>query len=106
MAVEVEEKSAANMEISAVFEEIRDVVRADARGRIVLGAEFSGKNFMVARSANGDLLLTPVAMIPEREVWLYSGSEEAQAFWRGMEQSRNGQVVKGEDFTKYLAEEE
>ncbi len=58
------------LEPNAVFEDIKDAIKADEKGRVLLGRDFAGKNYRVAMSANGEILLTPIVAIPERDLWL------------------------------------
>lgn len=41
------------------FEETNEAVRADDKGRVILGNRCSGKQFRVSVSMDGDVLLTP-----------------------------------------------
>ena len=59
------------LERDTVFEDIKDSIKADEKGRVILGRDAAGKNYRVSKSANGEILLTPVVVIPERDMWLY-----------------------------------
>lgn len=84
-----------------VFEEIKDAVRADDKGRVILGHKFSGKQFRVLVSADGDVLLTPVTTIPEREIWLYKNPEALMLFHKGLAEAAAGKVTPAEDFSQF-----
>jgi hypothetical protein len=84
-----------------VFEEIKESVKADEKGRVILGRDFSGKQFRVSTSADGDILLTPVVVIPERDMWLYRNPEALEMFHRGLADAAAGRVTAPEDFSKY-----
>ncbi len=89
------------LERETAFEEFKDSVKADEKGRVILGRDFSGKNFRVSRSANGSILLTPVTVIPERDVWLYKNPQALALFHQGLAEAATGQVTVGEDFSRY-----
>lgn len=65
------------------FEQLKDSIRADTKGRVVLGRDYSGKNYRVSKSANGEILLTPVVSIPEQDMWLYKNPQALAAFQQG-----------------------
>ena len=83
------------------FEEIKESIRADEKGRVTLGRDYSGKNFSVWKSADGNILLTPVAVVPERDIWLYKNPRALALFHQGLAGAAAGQVTPGEDFSQY-----
>ena len=83
------------------FEEIKESVKADEKGRVALGRDFSGKNFRVSRSTSGEILLTPVVLIPERDMWLYKNPKALAIFQQGLAEAAAGLVVGGVDFSQY-----
>lgn len=83
------------------FEQIKDSIRADTKGRVVLGRDYSGKNYRVSKSANGEILLTPVVSIPEQDMWLYKNPQALAAFQQGLAEASAGEVRAGEDFSQY-----
>ena len=88
------------LESGKVFELIKNSVKSDAKGRIALGSDFSEKDFRVAVSANGDILLTPMVSISERDVWLYKNLQALALFQQGLADAA-GNVTAGEDFSQY-----
>lgn len=59
-------------DLEEAFSEVKALVETDEKGRIVLGADYSGKNFRLSvNPRTGDILMTPVVIIPERDMWLY-----------------------------------
>ncbi|ELR98944.1 hypothetical protein GLO73106DRAFT_00027870 [Gloeocapsa sp. PCC 73106] len=51
------------------FSVIKEDLRADERGRISLGTQFGNRHYRVLMKSTGEVLLVPMAIIPER---LYS----------------------------------
>ena len=70
----------------------RKTVRADTRGRITLGAIATSKNFTVRVAEDGEIVLTPVVQIPEREAWFWKNPEYVAAARRGLEDAAAGRV--------------
>ena len=89
------------LERNTVFEDIKGSIKADSKGRVILGAEFSGKNYRVSKCATGEILLTPVATIPERDMWLYKNPHALAMFHQGLADAAAGKVSAGEDFSRY-----
>ncbi len=89
------------LEWDTVFEDIKDSIKADEKGRVILGREFSGKHFRVSVSPNGQILLTPVVVIPERDLWLYKNPQALAMFHQGLAEAAAGKVTAGEDFSKF-----
>ena len=67
-------------------------VRADTRGRITLGSIATLKNFTVRVAEDGEIVLTPVVQIPEREAWFWKNAEYVAAARRGLEDAAAGRV--------------
>src|SRR5438128_9759254 len=88
------------LERDTVFEEIKESIKADEKGRVILGREFSGKNYRVSRSANGEILLIPVVLVPERDMWLYKSPQALELFHRGMAEAAAGEITEGETFSQ------
>lgn len=76
------------------FEVMKDFVKADERGRLVLGETIKNQQFRVLRNEEGEMRLIPVVTIPAREVWLYRNSEAMASVMRGLDQARAGKVTK------------
>ena len=84
-----------------VFEDIKESIKADEKGRVLLGRDFSGKHFRISVSANGEILLTPVVVIPERDIWLYKNPQALAKFHQGLAEAAAGKVTASEDFSEY-----
>ena len=82
------------------FEEVKTAISADERGRIVLGAAEKEKTYSMSRNAVGQILLTPVVVIPEHEMWLYRNPEALAAVRQGFAELAAG-LGKPADFSQY-----
>jgi hypothetical protein len=82
------------MTISSVdFVESKLLAQSDARGRVTLGLIAKDKRFSVAFSQTGEILLTPVVTIPEREAWLYNNPAALAQVDRGIADAEAGRLV-------------
>ena len=72
--------------------------RADGKGRVTLGAEAAGKEFEVTVNEQGQVILTPMARVPEREAWLYRNPTALALFRAGLAESAAGQVSAPTDY--------
>jgi hypothetical protein len=85
------------------FRSMKDeIVRADSRGRLSLGSNASEKQFRVLVNAEGQILLDPVVVIPEREAWLFRDLQAATSVLRGIEQAKAGDVRDVGSFAPYV----
>ncbi len=88
------------MAVTQVKAENSKMVKADARGRITLGSIATSKNFTVHVADDGEIVLTPVVQIPEREAWFWKNPEYVAAAQRGLEDAAAGRVHEG-SFAQY-----
>jgi hypothetical protein len=51
------------------------VKMVDDSGRLTIGREFAGKNCTIQRTEDGTLIITPVCVVPEREMWILQNPE-------------------------------
>ena len=72
-----------------------DVKNTDGKGRVTLGSRFANRTVLVEETADGDVLIRPAKVIPEREAWLYENPKALAMVRRGLEQARKRQFVKG-----------
>jgi hypothetical protein len=63
----------------------------DTAGRICLGKKFANKIFTL-NTKQGNIELTPVQLIPEKEAWLYKNQEALTAVKQGLEQAKLGKA--------------
>lgn len=78
-------------------------VSADDRARIAFGRlGVSGSDrFAVSVSEHGEILLTPVASIPKRELLVWEDEKLRASLARGLEESALGKVAERGSFAKY-----
>lgn len=83
-------------------------VRADAKGRVSL-ARFLDNNLPleldVTVEEDGKIILTPLATIPARELWLYKNPKALKSLRDGIEQTGKGKVKSRGSFAKYVEDE-
>ena len=89
------------MSESQLFHEVRKV---DSSGRLSLGREKAGEQYEANEAPDGTIVLTPVAVIPKRELWLHKNAEAKASLMQGLADSAAGRTRDGGDFTQYLAE--
>ncbi|MBI1755635.1 MAG: hypothetical protein HYR64_00830 [Fimbriimonas ginsengisoli] len=65
--------------------------KADAKGRIALGPEFAGREFVVRETKSG-LLIEPVrtVTVPEDEAWLWENPVALRLVLDGIQESKAG----------------
>lgn len=80
--------------------------KSDARGRIALGRECRDETYAIVREANGDIILSPVVAMHEREAWLYANPEALASLRRGLEQAAAGDLHDLGSFAAYADEDE
>ena len=71
---------------------VSKTVYADARGRITLGSKAGKKDYRITETPQGEIVLTPVVQIPERELWLWQNPAALAALREGMAQAAAGEV--------------
>jgi hypothetical protein len=85
------------------FRPLKDeIIKADSRGRLTVGAEASHRQFRIMINDEGQILLDPVVVIPEREAWLFRNPEVALSVLRGIEQSKAGKTKNLGSFAEFL----
>lgn len=83
------------------FNEMIELKHVDPSGRMTLGRKDANKTFSVDRKSDGTLILTPVAIIPERELWIWKNKEALAAVKEGLEQSARGETTSLGSFAQY-----
>jgi hypothetical protein len=87
------------MTADPVFEPIAEVT-ADDRARIAFGRIGVHRNdrFLVSRRASGELLLTPMASIPQRELLVWENESVRNSLLRGLTDAAAGRVSRRDDY--------
>jgi len=83
-----------------------EVRKLDNSGRLNLGKERAGEQYQVSESSDGTILLTPVAVIPKRELWLWHNPEALASVKRGLDQSSRGEGRTLGSFAQYADEDD
>ena len=86
------------MSAAAGFEPVSEV-SADGRARIPFGRVGVQRNerFLVSRNASGEILLTPLASIPRRELIIWENQELRESLLRGLADVAAGRVREMDD---------
>jgi len=86
------------MTAAAGFEPVTEVT-ADDRARIAFGrvGVHRDERFLVSRHASGEILLTPMASIPKRELMIWENEQLRQSLLRGLGDSAAGRVEPMDD---------
>jgi hypothetical protein len=94
------------METRGTFEAMGEVV-ADERSRIAFGKAGVRKDdrYAIAVNDDGEILLTPLASIPRRELLVWENEELRASLARGLEQSTQGDLVDLGSFAEYVDDE-
>jgi hypothetical protein len=85
--------------VDPVFEPVTEVT-ADDRARIAFGRIGVHRNdrFLVSRRASGELLLTPMASIPQRELLVWENESVRNSLLRGLADAAAGRVSQRDDY--------
>ena len=92
----------------AEFEAVTEA-RVDAKHRVGLGRLISNQvtSCKVYRNAHGQIVLDPLVSIPAHEAWLFKNKTAARLVRQGLEDAKQGRLVKvKEDFSKYARGED
>lgn len=83
-------------------------VSADDRSRIAFGrvGVAKGTRYAVAINDDGDVLLTPLASIPRRELIVWENEQLRDSLARGLEQSAAGDTAYLGSFAAYAEDDE
>jgi hypothetical protein len=74
-------------------------VTADDRARIAFGkvGVHSNDKYLVSTSASGEILLTPLATIPKRELLVWEDARVRESVLRGLAEAHYGKTVRRDD---------
>jgi hypothetical protein len=89
---------------------IPGTVKPDSRRRVVLPIEASDSDmkdiiYHVYRNSIGQIILDPQVTVPASELWLFENKAALASVYKGMEESKNGQVSGCGSFAKYVKDE-
>lgn len=88
----------------AEFEALTET-RVDAKQRVALGKVLGGQvtSFRVYRNAHGQIILDPMVSVPAHEAWLFKNTRASRLVQRGLEDAKQGRLVKAkEDYAKHV----
>ena len=90
------------MDTHSGFQPLGEVV-ADDRARITVSKAGVRRDDRYAISSNddGEILLTPLATIPKRELLVWENQQLRESLARGLAESARGDVVELGDFSQY-----
>lgn len=75
----------------------------DSKGRLTLGNEFAGKQFIILHREDNVIQIIPAETVPAREAWLFKNPTALSAVLEGLEQAKRGMLSKGPDIDAALA---
>jgi hypothetical protein len=78
-----------------------EVRKVDDAGRLSLGRGKAGEQYDITEAEDGTVVLTPVAVIPKRELWLYKNSEAMALVQKGLAESARGEAKNIGSFAQY-----
>ncbi len=86
------------MTADAAFEPVTEVT-ADDRARIAFGrlGVHGADRFLVSRRPTGELLLTPMASIPQRELLVWENEQVRESLRRGLADVAHGRISARDD---------
>ena len=86
------------MSVFAGFEPVAEVT-ADDRARIAFGRSGVHHNdrFLVSTRPSGEILLTPLASIPKRELLVWQDDVLRESLLRGLADASQGRVTRRDD---------
>lgn len=95
------------METTSAFQPIGEVV-ADDRARLAFGKVGVRRDdrYAVAVNDDGEILLTPLATIPRRELIVWEDERLRASLARGLEESAAGKTVDLGDFAQFAVDED
>ncbi len=83
------------------FQEVKYSSRADNRGRLTIGKIAKNKNYRIMINELGQILLDPIANIPEKEIWLWKNQSALESLKRGLNEAEAGETKELGSFAEY-----
>lgn len=95
------------MDTNSGFKPMGEVV-ADERGRLAIGKAGVRRDdrYAIAVNDDGDILLTPLATIPRRELIVWENAQLRSSLAKALEESAAGDVESLGDFSQYADDED
>jgi len=90
------------------FRRVTDYIKLDDRKRVGLGGARSLKDstaYSVYENEAGQIILDPVRLVPESEIWLFKNKKALAAVRKGIEQAGRGEVHDLGSFAQYANED-
>lgn len=78
-------------------------VRTDSKKRVVLKGKVY-RHYSVYQDEEGQILLTPMELIPAREAWLYRNPKALGSLRQGIKDSEEGRIVRLSSLAQYADE--
>jgi hypothetical protein len=82
----------------------KDLVSVDRYGRLSLGTKYAGKQYRIQEQRDGDLVLSPMVTIHERELWLIRNPEALEQVRQGVREAEEGELIDLGSFADALEE--
>ncbi|GAA0597927.1 hypothetical protein HPO96_20875 [Kribbella sandramycini] len=94
------------MDTNSGFKPMGEVV-ADERGRLAFGKAGVRRDdrYAIAVSDDGEILLTPLATVPRRELLVWEDKQLRESLAKALEQSASGEVESLGSFARYADDE-
>ena len=78
------------------------LIHTDPRGRATLGSLVGNKDYVMHIMDDGDIVLRPVRIIPERELWLWQNPEALGLVQAGLKDSAEGRLNDLGSFAEFV----
>ena len=88
------------------FEPVAEVT-ADARSRVAFGRAgvHSRDRFLISVKTTGEILLTPVASIPKRELLVWENEQVRTSLMKGLNDYEHGRIHQKDSFLDEVSED-
>ncbi|MEG4964766.1 MULTISPECIES: hypothetical protein [unclassified Microcoleus] len=80
---------------------LKNLISTDPQGHLSLNLEPKSTEYRVLVNEAGQILLDPIANIPDREQWLWQNPQVLAAVKCGLAQAAKGEVHDLGDFSEY-----
>jgi hypothetical protein len=80
---------------------LKDSTQTDEQGCLNLELETRSTGYRIFTNQSGQILLDPIANIPEQEQWLWQNPQALASVQQGLEQTAKGEVHYLGDFSQY-----